>query len=126
MEIAVLIPAYQPDSVLISLVQALHRENFRLIVTDDGSGPAYADIFSALLPYAEVLTCPENRGKGFVYWEPAWLPVPGCGWANEAALAYTGEQGPGGNEWANQALFDYDGNALPALKTIRDFGCDFD
>ena len=64
MEIAVLIPAYQPDSVLISLVQALHRENFRLIVTDDGSGPAYADIFSALLPYAEVLTCPENRGKG--------------------------------------------------------------
>ena len=55
MEIAVLIPAYQPDSVLISLVQALHRENFRLIVTDDGSGPAYADIFSALLPYAEVL-----------------------------------------------------------------------
>ena len=27
MEIAVLIPAYQPDSVLISLVQALHREN---------------------------------------------------------------------------------------------------
>ena len=64
MEIAVLIPAYQPDSVLISLVQALHRENFRLIVTDDGSGPAYADIFSALLPYAEVLTSPENRGKG--------------------------------------------------------------
>ena len=64
MEIAVLIPAYQPDSVLISLVQALHWENFRLIVTDDGSGPAYADIFSALLPYAEVLTCPKNEGKG--------------------------------------------------------------
>ena len=34
MEIAVLIPAYQPDSVLISLVQALHRENFRLIVME--------------------------------------------------------------------------------------------
>ena len=64
---------------------------------------------------------PENRGKGFVYWEPAWLPVPGSGWATDAALAYTGEKGPGGNEWANQALFDYDGNALPALKTIRDF-----
>lgn len=64
---------------------------------------------------------PENRGKGFVYWEPAWIPVSGCGWANDAALAYTGEAGPGGNEWANQALFDYGGNALPALKTIRDF-----
>lgn len=60
-------------------------------------------------------------GRGFYYWEPGWIPVPGCGWATEAALAYTGEAGPGGNEWANQALFDYDGNALPALKAIRDF-----
>ena len=60
-------------------------------------------------------------GEGFYYWEPAWIPVPGCGWATEAALAYTGEKGPGGNEWANQALFDYGGNALPALAVIRDF-----
>ncbi len=60
-------------------------------------------------------------GEGFYYWEPAWIPVCGCGWANEAALLYTGEQGPGGNEWANQALFDYDGNVLPALVVIRDF-----
>lgn len=60
-------------------------------------------------------------GEGFYYWEPAWIPVLGCGWATEAALAYTGEKGPGGNEWANQALFDYDGNALPALAVIRDF-----
>jgi len=61
-------------------------------------------------------------GRGFYYWEPAWVPVPGCGWATEEALLYTGETGrKGGNEWANQALFDYDGNALPALKKIRDF-----
>ena len=64
---------------------------------------------------------PENRGKGFFYWEPAWLPVPGSHWATEAGRAYAGEPGAGGNEWANQALFDYDGNALPALQTIRDF-----
>lgn len=61
-------------------------------------------------------------GRGFYYWEPAWIPVPGCGWATPEALEYTGETGrKGGNEWANQALFDYEGNALPALKTIRDF-----
>lgn len=60
-------------------------------------------------------------GEGFYYWEPSWIPVPGCGWATEAALAYTGEKGLGGNEWANQTLFDYDGNALPALAVIRDF-----
>lgn len=64
---------------------------------------------------------PEGRGRGFCYWEPAWLPVPGSGWASRTALAYMGEKGPGGNEWANQALFDYDGNALPALEVIRDF-----
>ena len=64
---------------------------------------------------------PEGRGKGFYYWEPAWIPMPGCGWANEESLNYIQDPGPGGNEWANQALFDYDGNALPALKVIRDF-----
>ena len=47
--------------------------------------------------------------------------VPGSGWANTEALAYIEEQGPGGNEWANQALFDYNGNALQALETIRKF-----
>jgi arabinogalactan endo-1,4-beta-galactosidase len=64
---------------------------------------------------------PNGRGKGFYYWEPAWLPVPGSGWATPESLAYIGDKGPCGNEWANQALFDYDGNALPALAAIRDF-----
>lgn len=70
---------------------------------------------------ALIRSVPENRGKGFVYWEPAWIPVPGSEWANSAALEYTGEKGPGGNEWANQALFDYEGRSLPALQVIRDF-----
>lgn len=64
---------------------------------------------------------PKGLGKGFCYWEPCWLPVPGSGWANEASIQYMQEKGPYGNEWANQALFDYDGNALPALEVIRDF-----
>ena len=63
----------------------------------------------------------SKLNRGFFYWEPGWIPVPNVGWANDAALAYTGEKGPGGNEWANQALFDYDGNALPALEIIREF-----
>ena len=60
-------------------------------------------------------------GDGFYYWEAGWIPVPGSGWATEGALSYIDESGPCGNEWANQALFDYDGHALPALKTIRDY-----
>ncbi|WP_075718274.1 glycoside hydrolase family 53 protein [Roseburia sp. 499] len=64
---------------------------------------------------------PENKGCGFYYWEPAWIPVAGSGWATEASLKYMQDKGPCGNEWANQALFDYEGNALPALEVIRDF-----
>jgi arabinogalactan endo-1,4-beta-galactosidase len=63
----------------------------------------------------------DNRGAGFFWWEPAWLPVPGSGWATKASLAYMDDPGPCGNEWANQALFDYDGNVLPTLALIRDF-----
>lgn len=64
---------------------------------------------------------PEGRGKGFFWWEPAWIPVPGSGWATPASLEYMNDPGPCGNEWANQALFDYEGNVLPALEVIRDF-----
>ena len=60
-------------------------------------------------------------GIGMFYWEPAWIPVAGSGWATPASLKYIQDPGPCGNEWANQALFDYQGNALPALALIRDF-----
>ncbi len=58
---------------------------------------------------------------GFIYWGGESIPVNGCGWANQAALKYINENGPGGNSWANQALFDYDGNALPILETIKKY-----
>ncbi len=58
-------------------------------------------------------------GKGYYYWEPAWIPVPGSGWATSESLEYIKDKGPCGNEWANQALFDYDGNSLPSLEIIK-------
>lgn len=62
----------------------------------------------------------RGRGLGFFWWEPAWIPANATRWASESALEYCGEQGKNtGNEWSNQCLFDYGGNALPAL---RDFG----
>lgn len=60
-------------------------------------------------------------GRGFFWWEPAWIPVKGSGWATPASLVYMNDPGPCGNEWANQALFDYEGNALPTWELIRDF-----
>lgn len=71
--------------------------------------------------FDRIASVPEKKGRGYFYWEPAWIPVPGCGWATESSLKYIEDKGPCGNEWANQALFDYEGNALPALIAVRDY-----
>ena len=84
-------------------------------MTPEGQSDFMQDIMT------RITKVPNGKGKGFFYWEPAWIPVEGSGWATEESLKYIQDKGPCGNEWANQALFDYDGNALPALDTIRDF-----
>ena len=84
-------------------------------MTKDGQ----CDFMKAFL--ASVEQVPENKGRGFFYWEAGWLPVEGSGWATWEAIEYMQEKGPCGNEWANQALFDYDGNALPALEVIKNY-----
>lgn len=64
----VLIPAYEPDRRLVDLVATLRAsaEIDGLVVVDDGSGPDYADVFSAAeAAGAEVLHLAVNRGKGF-------------------------------------------------------------
>lgn len=55
-----------------------------------------------------VASAPGGRGLGVVSWEPAWTAVQGNGWdpADPAS----------GNAWENQAMFDFDGRALPALR----------
>jgi arabinogalactan endo-1,4-beta-galactosidase len=54
-----------------------------------------------------VQNVPNGRGLGVFYWEPTWLPVAGAGWRS-------GE----GNAWENQALFDFQGNALFSLAAL--------
>ncbi len=78
-----------------------------------------ADFLRALLEILRAV--PGGRGRGLFWWEAAWIPVPGSGWARPGGWEYVHEHGPGGNEWANQALFDFDGNALPALEVLRTF-----
>lgn len=90
-------------------------EKIEYPMTKEGQCDFMADFLNRVAHVA------DNKGKGFFYWEPAWIPVPGSGWATPASLEYIQDPGPCGNEWANQALFDYDGNALPALDIIRDF-----
>ena len=90
-------------------------EKIQFPMTKEGQ----ADFMRTLL--ARLETVAEHRARGFFWWEPAWIPVPGSGWATPASLEYMHDPGPCGNEWANQALFDYDGNVLPTLEVIRDY-----
>lgn len=71
-----------------------------------GQASFLRDVFNAI---SEV---PNNMGLGAFYWEPAWLPVKGVGWATIAS-GRTNEEGK--STWANQALFSYSGKALPSL-----------
>lgn len=70
--------------------------------TVQGQATAIRDIMAA------VAKVPNGRGLGIFYWEPAWIPVKDAGWA-------TGQ----GNAWENQAMFDFDGNALPSLDVFK-------
>lgn len=55
-----------------------------------------------------VKAVPNGRGLGVLYWEPTWTAVPGSGWDPADPRS--------GNGWENQALFDFDDRALPALR----------
>ena len=68
---------------------------------------------------------PEGRGKAIFWWEPGWIPSAGSSWASEASLRYCHEEEkPTGNEWANQCLFDYQGEATPALFALAEWNKD--
>lgn len=61
---------------------------------------------------AVIAAVPKAQGLGLVYWEPAWLPVDGASWASDAGMEYLQTSGNSGNAWENQALFDFNGDAL--------------
>lgn len=71
----------------------------------------------------------EVGGLGVFYWEPAWIPVDsstwetiGTGWATSYAGAYDPDDAGryyGGCAWDNQALFGFDGVALPSLSVFK-------
>lgn len=59
-----LIPAYEPQDNLISLVHELKENNFEVVVIDDGSGKEFKYIFDEVSSCAKVLGYNKNKGKG--------------------------------------------------------------
>ncbi|MCD8371762.1 MAG: arabinogalactan endo-1,4-beta-galactosidase [Clostridia bacterium] len=68
-----------------------------------------------------ILSLSEKLGiTGVYYWEPCWVPGNNICWASRAGEKYTGETDKNTvNEWANQCLFDYQGNMLPAFNSFK-------
>lgn len=60
---------------------------------------------------AIVRAVPHGHGLGIFYWEPAWTAVPGNGW--DPADPHSD------NGWDNQALFDFNNRALPAMRLFQ-------
>ena len=63
--------------------------------TPQGQRDFLRDVTSA------VASVPGARGKAVLYWEPCWISAPSFG-----------------SPWENAALFDFSGNALPALNVV--------
>ena len=60
-----LIPAYEPETILLDVLQKIRESGIAAVVVDDGSGQAFADIFKKAAEFAVILAHQENRGKGF-------------------------------------------------------------
>ena len=59
-----LVPAYEPDTKMLTLIDELKTKGFEIVVVDDGSGADYEDIFEKAEQKAVVLTHNTNKGKG--------------------------------------------------------------
>ena len=58
------IPAYQPDFNLLTLIEKIHDKSaFSIIVIDEGSSPECKEIFARAENYGTVLRLPVNQGK---------------------------------------------------------------
>lgn len=61
----VVIPAYEPDEKLLSVVAALKRDtDYAIVVVDDGSSETAQGVFAALPEDVVLLRHAQNRGKG--------------------------------------------------------------
>jgi arabinogalactan endo-1,4-beta-galactosidase len=74
-------------------------------VTPQGQRKMLADVMSI------VRAIPNGRGLGVLYWDATWTAVPGNGWNPADPTS--------GNGWENQALFDYENRALPAMSLFK-------
>jgi len=105
---------YEKDIIVVETAYLFTQENndhFDNIIrfqtvrgydpTPEGQAKMLADVMGV------VRAVPNGRGLGIFYWDATWTAVMGNGWDPKHKSS--------GNGWENQALFDYENRALPAL-----------
>lgn len=65
MDTVVLLPAYNPNIMMIKTLRELTQEGFGVLVVNDGSAVEFAELFDEAQKYAVVLSYEKNMGKGY-------------------------------------------------------------
>lgn len=60
----VLIPAYEPEEILLDLTKDLRGKGFSVLVVNDGSSTEYDELFEKVKENATVISHEKNKGKG--------------------------------------------------------------
>ncbi len=105
---------YDKDIILVETAYAFtadDNDNYENIIrteeqpgypfTPEGQAKMLADIMNI------IRAIPNGHGLGIMWWDATWTAVKGNGWDPS--------QPSSGNNWENQALFDFDGKVLPAM-----------
>lgn len=59
-----LVPSFEPQPVLLEVLDQLKTSGMEIVLIDDGSGPRYSGIFDRASSTAKVLSHAGNKGKG--------------------------------------------------------------
>jgi dolichol-phosphate mannosyltransferase len=60
----ILIPSYEPDDLLVNVVNELINEDFPILVVNDGSGKEFDHVFNQIKDKVKYLEFSKNKGKG--------------------------------------------------------------
>lgn len=109
---------YDKDIIVVETAYAFTRDDndsYKNIIrfeerpgypfTPEGQAKMLADVM------AITRAVPNGHGLGVMWWDATWTAVPGNGW-NPLHPDF-------GNNWENQALFDYENRALPAMNLFN-------
>jgi arabinogalactan endo-1,4-beta-galactosidase len=77
----------------------------------DGGRLAMQQILDSGASFTALIASNDLSCLGVMWWDATWTAVPGNGWDPFHPSS--------GNNWENQALFDYNNRALPAMNLFN-------